>query len=108
MGEARLSRGEPLRRQGPEGEKRRGLDRLLHVCLYCLDATDPEIYSIYFCLTPFVCEYNIALSFCEPYLLYSLHFPYLDLYFFWGAKTTFFSPVHFITASVYVGLNLID
>ena len=28
------------------------------VYIYCLDAADPEIYSIYFCLTPFVCEYN--------------------------------------------------
>ena len=30
----------------------------MHLCIYCLYATDPEIHSIYFCLTPFVCEYN--------------------------------------------------
>ena len=28
------------------------------MCIYCLYATNPEIHSIYFCLTPFVCEYN--------------------------------------------------
>ena len=32
--------------------------RLLHGCIYCLYATYPEIHSIYFRLTPFVCEYN--------------------------------------------------
>ena len=31
---------------------------LLQLCIYCLYATNPEIHSIYFCLTPFVCEYN--------------------------------------------------
>ena len=66
--EIRLSSREPLQRQGPEKERRREIDslpvsrlgfhRLLHVCIYCLYATDPEIYSIYFRLTPFVCEYN--------------------------------------------------
>ena len=42
-------------------ESQLGFQRLLHLCIYCLDATDPEIYSIYFCLTPFLCEYNIKI-----------------------------------------------
>ena len=54
----------------PEKERRRGFDslpvslvrfhRLLHECIYCLYATNTEIHSIYFRLTPFVCEYNIS------------------------------------------------
>ena len=71
IGEIRLSSRESLQRQGPEKERRREVDsppvsqlgfhRLLHVYIYCLYATDPEIYSIYFGLTPFVCEYNTIL-----------------------------------------------
>ena len=66
--ETRFSSREPLQRQGPGKERRRetdsppvsqlGFHSLLHGYIYCLYATDPEIYSIYFRLTPFVCEYN--------------------------------------------------
>ena len=30
-------------------------------CIYCLYTINPEIHSIYFCLTPFCCEYNTIL-----------------------------------------------
>ena len=70
--ETRLSSREPLQRQGLEKERRREIDsppvsrlgfhRLLHMCIYCLYATDPEIYSKYFHLTPFVFEYNNTLT----------------------------------------------
>ena len=35
-----------------------GFRGLLHLCIYCQYATYTEILSRYFCLTPFVCEYN--------------------------------------------------
>ena len=40
-----------------------GSTGLLQLCIYCLYTTNPEIHSIYFCLTPFVCEYNNT---CQP------------------------------------------
>ena len=76
----RLCIREPLQGQGLEEERRRGgeeerrsrLDSppvsqlrfrgLLHLCVYCLDAIYTEIHSRYFCLTPFVCEYNNRLQ----------------------------------------------
>ena len=44
----------------------------------------------------------------EPYLLASLHIPYLDLYFLLGEKPSFPTPLCFITASVQVWIWLID
>ena len=65
--EDRLSIREPQQGQDTE-ERRRGIDSplvsqlgtcgLLPVCIYCLYAVYTEIHSRYFCLTPFVREYN--------------------------------------------------
>ena len=73
--ESRLSSGgtprrDAAERKSGEGEEvgdwltagsQLGFYGLLHSCMYYLYATDPEIYCIYFCLTPFVCEYNTIL-----------------------------------------------
>ena len=81
IGEIRLSSREPLQ-EARSGEERRrevdsppvsqlGFHRLLHLCIYCLYATDPEIYSIYFHLTPFVCEYNTIFRQIDAYVILS-------------------------------------